>query len=127
MNQGLLPEDLTSRGVPPHGQIWGAARSFPQTRAPGQVLTSLASLVETTLGQQNSAVTSTPLGNYEGVLQEVSVCNGQVAPLPFPLVNTPICTGPSFHPTLLCHCLFNCLYATSEFTLHEDRDRDCLL
>lgn len=44
-----------------------------------------------------------------------AVCNGQVAPLPFPLATAPFWAGPSSHPTLLCHP-FNCLSAASECT-----------
>lgn len=64
-------------------------------------------------------MTSAPLGNDEGVLREVSgfgvacyaaACNGQVAPLPFPLVNTPVWTVPLLiQPSFVIACLIVCL------------------
>lgn len=125
-NPGLLPEDLASGGVSPHGQTRGDASSVPQKRGTwaGPRISSLISGDH----PRSAALCSglhTP-GNDEGaagsvcvgVVCYVAVCNRQAAPLPFPLVNTPTWTGPSSHPTLLCHCLFTCLSATSECTLH---------
>lgn len=127
------PCQRRSSPPPAHGQMWGDARSIPQTRGT-RAGSHISSLIR---GDHPSSAALcsdlTPLGMMRAA-GEVSGWGGLLrsgvewtgSPSPCALVNTPIWTGPSSHPTLLCHCLFNCLSATSECILHADRDWACL-